>query len=270
MESVEFHHARALLEWQVELGATDAICDAPLDRYEAPATLPAAPAARGATKEAARGAADQRSGPVAAQPKDAPSPVAAATAAAAAAQTLEDLRAAMAGFDPCELRLGARNMVFSAGKPGASVMIVTEMPSREEDRTGAAFPGETGAMLDLMFQAIGLGRTQERGGLYIANVLPWRAPQGRDPTQPEIAMMRPFLERHITLADPKIIVAMGNISCEALLGQRGISRLRGQWGTAMSRPVLPLYHPAYVRRNPAVKPAVWHDLLSLRSRLSDG
>ena len=253
MESVDFHHARALLEWQVELGATDAICDAPLNRYEAaptPAKLPAEKAAR--------------------TPVKAPeiNPVAEATKAANAAQNLAELEQAMARFEHCDLRLGARNMLFCGGNAGARVMIVSEMPNRDEDREGAFFSGASGRLLDRMFGAIGLERAEN--ALYFTNVLPWRAPQGRNPKPDEIAMMRPFLNRHIDLANPDVVVAFGNMSCQALLSKRGISRLRGTWFEVAGRPLLPMYHPDYILRNPTVKPAVWHDLLSLKARLAHG
>jgi len=83
-------------------------------------------------------------------------------------------------------------------------------------------------------------------------------------------MMRPFLERHIALADPAVLVLMGNHACAALLGQRGITRLRGDWAQAMGRPALPMVHPAYLLRNPAAKREAWADLLALQARLEAG
>ncbi|MBT8456605.1 MAG: uracil-DNA glycosylase, partial [Alphaproteobacteria bacterium] len=105
--------------------------------------------------------------------------------------------------------------------------------------------------------------------IYITNILPWRPPQNRDPEPAEMAMMMPFVERHIALADPDILVLMGNISCQALLGRKGITRLRGSWTEAQGRPVLPMFHPAYLLRNPAAKRDAWHDLLTLQKRLRE-
>ena len=82
-------------------------------------------------------------------------------------------------------------------------------------------------------------------------------------------MMLPFVERHVALVDPKIIVLMGNISCQAMLGRRGITRLRGQWTEVLGRPALPMFHPAYLLRNPAAKREAWADLLSLQARLKE-
>lgn len=259
MESAEFHNALALLDWQVDLGATEAICDAPVNCYELPDTI---------ADPKTQAAPQRRAGaPFQAPKTDA---VAEAQQAAAAAQDLQALRAALAAFDHCELKRGARNLVFSDGVAGAPVMIVGEAPGRDEDREGRPFVGRAGQLLDRMLAAIDMGRGDENAPVYITNVLPWRPPQNRDPKPEEIAMMRPFLERHIALARPKALVIMGNISAQALLGKRGITRLRGTWTECFGLPALPMFHPAYLLRQPAAKREAWADLLSLKARLGDG
>lgn len=258
MESAEFHHALALLDWQVELGATEAICDTPINRYDVPAALEKPKAVPAAVQEK----------PVAVQTKvDA---VEIAKAAASAAATLDELRDAMAAFELCDLKRGARNLVFSDGVPRAKIMIVGEAPGRDEDREGRPFVGSAGQLLDRMLAAIDMGREHSENPVYITNVLPWRPPQNRDPLPEEIAMLRPFLERHIDLVKPQAIVIMGNISAQALLGKRGITRLRGTWTESMGLPALPMFHPAYLLRNPAAKRETWADLLALKARLSSG
>ena len=128
--------------------------------------------------------------------------------------------------------------------------------------------GRAGQLLDRMLAAIDLGRDRESAqAVYITNVLPWRPPQNRDPKPDEIAMLLPFLKRHIALAKPEILVVMGNIPCQALLGKRGITRLRGKWTDAAGLPVLPMFHPAYLLRNPSAKREAWADLLDLKARL---
>lgn len=252
--------ALALLAWQVELGADEAICDAPVNRYAESVVAPAtAPRREGA--------------PATALPPDrdaGPDPVAAAQASAQAAPDLAALRAAMAGYDHCALKQGARTLVFADGLPGARVLVLGEAPGREEDLAGRPFVGAAGQLLDLMLSAIGLDRaaTDPDRAAYITNVLPWRPPQNRDPSPAEIAMMRPFVERHIVLARPQMLVLMGNHACDAVLGQRGILRLRGHWTEALGLPVLPMTHPSYLLRNPAAKRDAWADLLSLRARLN--
>ncbi|CUH98956.1 uracil-DNA glycosylase [Leisingera aquaemixtae] len=250
MESaLDYWSARALLEWQAELGATEALCDAPVDRYAleqaAPKPKPgAAPAPPPKPKEA--------------------DPVEVAQKAAKGAASLPALRDALAGFDHCDLKRGARNLVFSDGRPGARVMIIGEAPGRDEDLQGKPFVGRAGQLLDRMLEAIGLSRAES---VYITNVLPWRPPQNRDPLPAEIAMLTPFLERHVALAEPEVLVLMGNISCQAVLGKRGITRLRGKWDQAWNRPVIPMFHPAYLLRQPAQKRLAWADLLELKARL---
>ena len=148
-------------------------------------------------------------------------------------------------------------------------MIVGEAPGRDEDLQGKPFVGRAGQLLDAMFGAIGLSRRAEgpEHALYITNMLPWRPPQNRDPKPEEIAMMLPFVQRHVDLVQPDIVVLMGNSSCQAGLGKRGITRLRGQWHEAYGRPALPMLHPAYLLRQPQAKREAWADLLTLKARL---
>jgi DNA polymerase len=260
------------LAWQVEVGATDAISDHPLDRYSLPDRAPWLPARDTPPAPAGRKAAPAepaREAPPPSPPAPDVDPVAEAEAAAGAAQTLEDLRGTMAAFPHCPLRQGARQLVFADGRPGARLMIVGEAPGREEDEKGLPFVGRAGRLLDMMFAPVGLSRTApdlERA-LYITNILPWRPPQNRDPRPDEIAMMKPFLARHVELAGPDLLIAMGNISCQALLGRRGITRLRGTWTEALGLPCLPMFHPAYLLRNPAAKREAWADVLEAAARL---
>ncbi len=248
--------ARAMLEWQLEMGADEAIGDVPVDRFAAaeaaPAAAPVSPAA-------------------AAAPAEAPEldPVAVARAAAAGAGELAALNAALAAFEHCDLRKGARHTVFADGNPQARVMIIGEAPGREEDRAGLPFVGRAGQLLDRMFAAIAMARDapDPARALYITNILPWRPPQNRKPERAEIAMLMPFMERHVELAGPDIIVLMGNTPCAGLLGREGITRMRGQWMCALERPVLPMFHPAYLLRNPAAKREAWADLLALQDQL---
>ncbi|MWD26670.1 uracil-DNA glycosylase [Aquicoccus sp. SCR17] len=262
MESgMDYWAAKAALDWLVELGADEAIGEVPVDRFALEASQPK-PAAQPAAGQPGSAAAPAQ------QPQEA-DPVEVATRMAGQAATLEALRAALGGFEHCELKQGARNLVFADGTEAGRVMIIGEAPGRDEDREGLPFVGRAGQLLDRMLAAIDLGRTHpdaERG-VYITNILPWRPPQNRDPTAEEIGMMLPFMRRHIELVDPEAIVLMGNISCQAMLGRRGITRLRGTWTEVAGRPALPMFHPAYLLRNPHAKREAWADLLALRARL---
>jgi uracil-DNA glycosylase family 4 len=224
-----------------------------VNRYEAPAE---APKARGEPP------------PVAAT-ETAADPVQVAERLAGTAAGLDELAEALAAYDHLDLKRGARNLVFADGVRGARVMIIGEAPGRDEDLEGRPFVGRAGQLLDRMFAAIGLSRSAPapEAGLYITNVLPWRPPANRAPEPPEIAMMLPFLKRHVELADPDVLVLMGNTPCQAVLGRQGILRLRGQWTQGFGLPVLPMTHPAYLLRTPAAKREAWADLLELKARL---
>ena len=262
MESaLDWHSARAALEWQFEMGIAEALCETPVDRFAVEV------AAQEARASAAKANAKARSATVSSVAREPDvDPVDAARIAAQGATSLDELKAALAGFEHCELKRGARSLVFADGADKARVMFVGEAPGRDEDVQGKPFVGRAGQLLDKMLAAIGQSREESA---YITNVLPWRPPQNRDPKPDEIAMMVPFLEKHIGLIDPDVVVIVGNISCQALLGRRGISRLRGQWTQALGRPALPMFHPAYLLRNPGAKREAWADLLSLKAKLRD-
>jgi DNA polymerase len=242
------------LIFQVESGADEAINDDPLNRFEAPNPQPApALPASIATR---------------------PDPVAIDThALAAAASSLEALRATMDQFDGCALKKGARNFVFSDGNPAAHLMIIGEAPGAEEDRQGRPFVGKSGQLLDRMLGAIGLDRHAENPerAAYITNVIPWRPPGNRDPSADEVAMMRPFLIRHIQLARPKVLLLLGNPSMKTVLQiKEGITRMRGNWAEVEGVPTMPSFHPAALLRDPQKKRFSWQDLQSIRRKLDEG
>lgn len=268
---LDHHAARALLEWQVELGATEAIGDAPVNRYEAPDRLPTPDAPVVIPAKAPVNIPSNTPAPVGGPPPPVADvdAVGIARQAAAMAQDLGGLRAALAAFDLCELKRGARNLVFADGNAQARVMIIGEAPGRDEDRDGRPFVGQAGQFLDRMLAAIGLDRreTAPEKSVYITNVMPWRPPHNHEPSPADVAMMVPFVQRHVDLVSPDFLVLMGNISCDAGLGRRGVTRLRGVWTQAYGRPALPMVHPAYLLRQPAAKREAWADLLSLQARL---
>ena len=254
--------ALALLEWQRELGVDEAMLDDALDRMDLPPPpKPAAPAI--VAPQTQQAAAPQPAGP------DDADLIAEAEALAAGAHTLDQLAQVQAGFDGLALKRGARNFVFADGNPAARVMILGEAPGVDEDAQGRPFVGRAGQLLDKMLAAIGLGRDLPDAGrtVYIANVLKWHPPGNRRPLPAEIALSLPFLRRQVELADPEVLLLMGNTPCLAALNREGILRLRGTWTEAFGRPALPMTHPAYLLRNPIAKREAWADLLSLADKL---
>ncbi|MEX2200876.1 MAG: uracil-DNA glycosylase [Dongiaceae bacterium] len=281
--------ALAALAWQIEAGADEAIDIVPADRFaeaaEAPARVePAAvPQNRAAPNRAAPlddepqqvnrpRLADASAGPI---PLRTPPPAlvdAPAHTLARAARSLEELREALMAFDGCPLKDTATNLVFADGNPASRVMIVGEAPGADEDRAGKPFVGISGQLLDRMLAPIGLDRTS----VYITNIIFWRPPGNRQPTTAEVAACLPFVERHIELANPDVLLLTGGASAKTLLARHeGITRLRGRWflyeSTDMSRPIpaLPTFHPAYLLRDPAQKREVWRDLLALSEKLGE-
>jgi uracil-DNA glycosylase family 4 len=260
MESAEFHSAAAMLAWQVELGADEAICDQPINRYELPAALAKPVKAAGAdSKTVARPVPFAKVAEV--------DVVAIARSLAAQAGDLDALQQAVTGFDHCELKRGARNLLFGAGVAGASVMVIGEAPNRADDRAGVFLDGDVGQLFDKMFAAIDLTRRGDTPTIYLSHVMPWRTPQDRDPKPNELAMLKPFVERQIALVNPDVLILMGNAACQSMLGKRGITRMRGDWVELAGKPTLPMFTPDHLMRNPIAKRDAWADLLSIKARL---
>jgi uracil-DNA glycosylase family 4 len=274
--------AIALLRWYEEAGVDIALCEDPQDRYaesDQPSRSPApvsrqmqAPAAR--EQSARRSSIDMpRERPAAPAPAAAlpgPQAVESAREIAAKANSIEELREALAGFTGCNLRLTATNLVFADGNPKSGLMLIGEAPGRDEDLQGLPFVGRSGQLLDRMLAAIGLDRTQ----CYITNVVPWRPPGNRTPTPQETEICKPFIERHIELVRPRHVCLLGSASAKTLLStQDGILSLRGRWHemsiAGQKLPALPTLHPAYLLRQPGQKRLAWQDMLRLRRRLDE-
>jgi len=184
--------------------------------------------------------------------------------------TLEELLNALQDFGGCHLKKLALHTVFADGNPEAHVMLVGEAPGADEDRLGKPFVGRSGKLLDKMFEAIHLSRND----LYISNIIPWRPPGNRQPTPEEISSCMPFIERHISLIAPKLIVFVGGVACKALLRtSRGISHFQGTEleyqnpYLSKSIPGFALYHPSYLLRSPAHKKDAWKTLQIIREWL---
>lgn len=265
-----------LMAWYRAIGVDEAIGDSPVRDFsppvrkaEAPAVASTAPPVQSIAESAA---------PPAARPKPAPALTGMIEASdearrrAAAANSLEDLRAALDEFDGCPLKTTAMNTVFADGNPEASIMIVGEAPGGDEDRQGVPFVGASGQLMDRMFACIGLDRTK----LYITNILPWRPPGNRQPTAAEIGACLPFCARHIELVRPKLLIMAGGTSAKTLLNVgQGIMKLRGSWysyqtaGLAEPIPAFPIFHPAFLLRSAIQKRLAWRDLLTVKQWLAE-
>jgi uracil-DNA glycosylase len=264
---------RELLAFYSESGVDDALVEDATDRFaEAERAAPPSPAAELPNREDARPVqpltpAAPRPQATAAVPDE--TQIALARQRAAQAATLDELRQQLADFNGCNLKTTAKNLVFADGNPDADIMLVGEAPGRDEDLEGLPFVGRSGQLLDRILAAIGL----DRKTAYIANVIPWRPPGNRTPTPQETEICRPFIERQIELANPKVLVTLGGPSAKLLLNtSEGILRLRGKWSTHMTAsqvaiPTMPTLHPAYLLRNPAHKKLAWQDFLEVKAKL---
>ncbi|HEX3983263.1 MAG TPA: uracil-DNA glycosylase [Acidisoma sp.] len=267
--------ALALLALQLDWGADEALGAVGVDRFALSARLPLGdPSRRDPATGEQRPALRQTTALAPAAVPGArglPRPAAAQAASlAAAAATREELRVAIAGFEGCALRDTATNLVFADGNPAARIMLVGEAPGAEEDRAGLPFVGASGQLLNRMLGSIGL----DRGSVLITNILPWRPPGNRTPTEAEIATCLPFVLRHIELVAPDYLLLLGATAVRAITGHtQGIRRIRGRWqalslpGLERPIPTLPTYHPAYLLRTPLAKREAWADLLQLQEKL---
>jgi uracil-DNA glycosylase len=185
---------------------------------------------------------------------------------------LQQLREVVLAFDECLLKKTATNTVFSDGNPDSKVMLIGEAPGANEDIEGIPFCGESGKLLDQIFQSINLSR---KHNLYITNSVFWRPPGNRKPTEEEIKTCLPFLEKHIALVNPDLIVAVGAVALSALFSYEGsISKMRKQImyysNCYLGKPIraITIFHPAYLLRQPSQKKTAWEDMLLIKKLLS--
>lgn len=247
--------ALAALRWQIELGADEALSDAPQDRL---AVSPPSAAARPAAPLVPPAAA-------------ALLPVSSATALAAAADTLDALCAAIAGFTGCALSVTATRPVLPTGDPRAGLLLIGEAPSDTDDREGRPFTGPAGAMLDQMLASIGL----DRDHLILAPLIPWRPPGGRVPSTAERALGLPFLLRLIALVQPRRVVLLGALAARDFLGAANRRVPRAAWHPLALPdlppiPALATEDPGFLLRNPGPsRRRAWADLRLLRRTLDE-
>jgi len=177
---------------------------------------------------------------------------------------LATLAAAAAGCTRCRLSEGRTKVVFGSGHPAAELMFIGEGPGADEDRQGLPFVGAAGELLTRIIQAI----EKTRDEVYIANVVKCRPPGNRDPQPDEVAACRGYLDQQIALVRPRVIVALGRVAAQTLLGNDApIGRMRGQWFRVQGIPTMVTYHPAALLRNPALKRPTWEDMQQVRDFL---
>jgi DNA polymerase len=264
------------LRFYLDAGVDETIGKEPVDRYAlSQSAAKAQKSNRPPTSAPSQGKSHpSRPKPGVPAPPVAPAPSSpasqSATALAAAASSLPELRAAIEGFEGCSLKSTAKSTVFADGNADGRLMVIGEAPGGDEDRQGLPFVGVSGKLLDLMLESIGFTRESA----YITNVVPWRPPGNRKPTPEEVALCVPFLERHIALVKPEVILMVGGLSAKTLLNRtEGITRLRGRWETVATPgldvpiPAIATFHPAYLLRSPQQKRLVWRDLLAVKEKL---
>jgi len=183
------------------------------------------------------------------------------------AENLESLKKSIQNIKNCDLKNNATNMVFSDGNPKSKIMLIGEAPGSNEDQEGLPFVGRAGVLLDKMLASINL----DRKSVYISNVVNYRPPENRRPTEEEINRYLPFLKKHIQIINPKILVLLGSSAMSAILGSEDvISKVRGKWierNFGKSKiSVIVTFHPAFLMRQPAQKKMAWIDLKMIRDK----
>jgi len=261
----------ALLQWYLDAGVDEVVSDTPRNYFatrDPVPTQPPTPAMRPKARIAAPRSIPPAQSFVAPAAAEA---IAAARALADRCTTREQLEEEVRGFEGCNLRKTAHNTVFSDGSPSARLMIIGEAPGAQEDEQGIPFCGPSGKLLDKMLASIGLSREHN---VYISNTIFWRPPGNRQPNPDEIAICAPFVEKHVALIKPELLVLAGGVATKAVLHrEESISRMRGRtYGYTNNYlqneiPVMVTYHPSYLLRSPHQKRLAWHDLLKIKSLL---
>ena len=260
------------MEWYVEAGVDVLLEDKPVDRFaESQALISQTSQNKPKSKRELPNRAPQPERAATQTVATLPDAETAQTAreVAGSVKSLDELRDVISKFDGCNLKRTAKTTVFADGNPDSRIMFIGEAPGREEDLQGLPFVGRAGQLLDRMLNAINLNREK----CYITNVIPWRPPGNRTPTPQETEICRPFVERHIELVQPELIIMLGGSSAKTLLKTKdGIMRLRGKWSEVATEnsntKAMPTLHPAYLLRQPAHKRLAWQDLLQVSKHLS--
>jgi DNA polymerase len=185
------------------------------------------------------------------------------------AESLELLKKTILNLKNCDLKRMSKNIVFSDGNPKSKIMLIGEAPGANEDQEGLPFVGRAGVLLDKMLASINLDRTK----VYISNIINYRPPENRRPTDEEIKRYLPFIKKHIEIINPKILILLGSTAMNALIGdEKVISKVRGKWMEkqfgSCNTFLIVTFHPAFLMRQPAQKKMAWIDLKMIREKKS--
>jgi len=253
-----------MLEWMLAAGVDEAISDTPNNYFVAPPVVKFTPSITPEARSQRTEASTLHHSPALASIT--------AREIANSCNSLAELEAAVRAFDGCALKKTATKTVFADGNPQAKIMLIGEAPGASEDVQGIPFCGASGQLLDKMLAAIGLNRAEN---IYISNTIFWRPAGNRQPTPEEIAICLPFVEKHIALIAPKLLILSGGTATRALLNNdQAISRLRGKFyeykNEYMDAPIKTalIYHPSYLLRQPQYKKQAWQDLLMIKEFLA--
>ena len=237
------HEAQAALAWLIEMGADEIVGEEPVNRFVVAPPVVIAPASK-------------------------VEPARAAPSTAEACNTLEDLQSTLLALENFPLKKTASNLCFASGNFLADIMVIGDVPGRDEDIEGRVFAGQNALLLEKMLGAIGLSS----GGVSLFNFIPWRPPGNRTPTEAEIQLCQPFLLRAIELCSPKFILCLGGQSAQRLSGKsEGLLALRGKWfdlkASKKKIPVLASFHPSYLLKQASQKRLAWRDLLLFKEAI---
>jgi DNA polymerase len=185
--------------------------------------------------------------------------------------TIEELRKTLDNFSGCDLKQTAQNTVFADGTPSAKIMVIGEAPGEEEDKSGIPFCGRSGKLLDKVLASVGFSRSEN---IYITNCVFWRPPANRKPTDDETAICKPFLEKHIALINPNLIILCGSTAMETVIGEgEGITKMCGKFtqytNRFMQKPIeaTVIFHPSFLLRNPIARKPTWFNMLQISQHI---
>jgi DNA polymerase len=271
-------HADAGVEWLLEEEAVDRFAEFEAMKAARRSAAPAPQAAESReTPSRSPAAAAQRSAPQPDRSAQRPQPsipdgeaVQQARFAAESARSLTELKTALEAFGGCNLKHSARSTIFASGDAASGIMLIGSAPGAEDDREGLSFAGRPGLLLDKMLAAIGL----DRDSILLTQVIPWRPPGNRVASPAEMDICRPFIERQIALAEPKVILLLGNFAARVFFGEGDtIHGLRGQWREIAIGdrriPAIATLHPQDLLTAPVNKRLAWNDLLSFQAKLTE-